>query len=224
MSGPVASTVILPDDSGNAGKKIRTQTKSVGGNDVHEHFFVRSRQAVLLGVYAHGMDQVTAAQSAQNGTSTGCLWFHVPTAISNKQARVRRVTLSSQHSTVLATPTAPRLMFSRFTFSGTASGGSMTAVKLDTGYPAAVADLRSAVTGLTVSLVGPLATAPYCGALTAVGGYAPNYMELIHPGDEDNWWTFDPGEGFVAWQDTAGTSSDTRKMNFNLVWDEIDLS
>lgn len=224
MAGPVAASIILPDDSGNTGKKVRSQTKTVGGNSVHEHFFVPGRQAVLLGVYSLAMAQQTVLQTANDGTSTGLLWFHVPTAITNKKARIRKLLINSQHSTAFAGITAPRIVASRFTFTGTASGASVTPVKVDTAWATAVADLRTAVTGLTVALVGLMGAAALVGALTAVGAYEPSGIDLIDSVSEDAWWVFAPGEGLVLWQDTAGTASDTRKINITIAWDEVDTA
>lgn len=225
MAGPVAATVNLPDDSGNLGKKVRTQTRTVGANTVHEHFFIQARQAQVLGVYRLGMPQVTALAAAQNGTSTGYLWLHVPTAISNKKVRIRRLSVTSQLATLLATPTAPRITATRFTFTGTASGASLTPVKIDSGSSASIADLRTAVTGLTVTLVGSLGTAPHVGAQTAVGAYAPAEYNIVDPAsEEDDWPILAPGEGIVIYQDTAGTASDTRVANIILLWDDVDTA
>lgn len=225
MAGPVANKVILPLDTGNTGKNIRTQTRVVGSDTVHEHFFIQARQAQVLGVYRTAMAQVTALAAAQNGTSSGFLWFHVPTAITNKKVRLRRVYITTQHATALATPTAPRLVLARFTFTGTASGASVTPVKIDTTAPTAVADLRTAATGLTVSLVGNMGSAGIAGALTAVGAYAPTAIDIIDPAsEEDEWPIFAPGEGCVIYQDTAGTASDTRVSNIVVLHDEIDTA
>lgn len=225
MAGPVVGTVALPDDSGNAGKKIRTQTKVVSAVTVHEHFFVQSRQAVLLGVYSSvPVTPAVIQASAQNGTTTGFLWGHVPSAITNKKARLRKVLITTMHGSALATPTAPRILLARMTFTGTASGASIVAAKIDSLYPAAVLDLRTAVTGLTPSIIGFLGHAGVAGALTAVGAYAPYTASLIDSSVEDEWPMFAPGEGFIIYQDVAGTVSDTRALNFSLVWDEIDTA
>jgi hypothetical protein len=226
MAGPIANLIILPSDTGNTGKNVRTQTRVVSGNTVHEHFYINTRKAELLGVYRLGLAQQTVSATAQNGTSTGFCWMHVPTAISNKQARIRRIKVDSQHSSALATPTAPRLVFSRFTFTGTASGASAgTPVKIDSAYPASILDLRTAVTGLTVTLVGILGISGITGALTAVGAYSPVGIEPFSDYDsEDNWPIIKPGEGIVIWQDTVGTASDTRKLNISILWDDIDTA
>lgn len=224
MAAPIADNVILPSDTGNTGKKVRTQTRVVGADTVHEHFFVSVRQAQVLGVYRLGMAQLTVSATAQNGTSTGFLWAHVPVAVSGKKSRIRKIRVDSQHSTVLATPTAPRLAVSRFTFTGTASGASVALVKTDSSSPASVLDLRTAATGLTVTLVGVLGVIGLVQALTAVGAVAPGPIEFIDSDAEDNWPLLAPGEGAVVWQDTAGTGSDTRKINLNLVSDDIDTA
>lgn len=224
MAGPVAAKVNLPDDSGNTGPKVRTQTRVVGGNTVHEHFFISQRQAEILAVYRAVLDQQTVQAAAQNGTSSGFLWAHVPVAVANKKARLRKIMVDTQHSSALATPTAPRLVAQRFTFTGTASGATVAASKTNSGDPAAVLDLRTAVTGLTVSLVNKFKAFGIVGALTAVGAYAPAPIVLGLHDAEDEWHTFASGEGFVLWQDVAGTAADTRKLNISLLWDEIDTA
>jgi hypothetical protein len=225
MAAPVASEIRLPDDSGNLGKRVRTQTRDVGAGVLrHDHLFVEVRKAEVLGVYRAALDQQTVQAAAQNGTSTGFLWAHVPTAVTNKWARLRRLYVTSQHSTALATPTAPRLRIVRFTFTGTASGAAVTAAKVNSGDPTPVFDLRTAVTGLTPTLVAALGATALAGALSAVGAYTPAIIDCIDTDGEDQWPIFKPGEGFVLYQDTAGTASDTRKFNTVLVFDEIDVA
>lgn len=225
MAAPVDAIIITPDDSGNAGKKLRTQTRTVGSNTVHENFYVQVRQAALLGVYRMATAQLAILAAATNGTTTGLLWIHNPTATSNKKARIRRLFMTSQHSTALATPTAPRVRADRMTFSGTASGGAITAAKIDSGAAAPILDIRTAVTGLTPSLVAALGTGAVCGALTAVGAWAPAVVDIIPPAaGEDEWPILAPGEGIAVYQDTAGTASDTRLVNICMVWDEVDTA
>ena len=150
--------------------------------------------------------------------------MHVPTAISGKKVRIRKIRMESASGTLLATPSAPRVAVSRFTFSGTASGAQVSGLKNDSNYPTHVADLRTAVTGLTVSLVGVIGVLGIAQALTAVGAMAPASIEFIDADNEDEWIVLVPGEGIALWQDVAGTTSDTRKLNINLIWDEIDVA
>ena len=224
MAAPLDSTIRLPDDSGNTGKYVQTRSRVVGAFTVQEHVFVQAWNAKVLGVYRASLAQQTVLASAQNGTTTGFLWLHMPTAISGKSARLRKIMVTSQSSTALATPTAPRVIASQFTFTGTASGAAVVPIEIDRLGPAPVLDLRTAVTGLTPSLVGIAGSAGLHGAVTAVGAYNPVEIAVCEGDHEDEWNVIAPGEGFVLWQDTAGTASDTRKFNVDILWDEIDTA
>lgn len=227
MAAPIADKVILPDDSGNTGKKIRTQTRVVGADIVHEHYFISERKARILSIYRLALVQGTVLASAQNGTTAGMLFGHTPSTATGKAMRLRKLSVSSQHSTVLATPTAPRLLVRRYTSSGGLSGALLEPNLNDSLTHATPACLFSlANTGTTVVHVGiGFGAAALAGALTAVGAYEPCFKDIIDPAeDEDDWPIFHPGQGFVVYQDTAGTSSDTRKFNLQLLADEIDTA
>ena len=227
MAGPVAAYIQLPTDSGNTGKKVRSQTRVVGADTVHEHFFVPLRQAKIVSIYRLALVQSTVLASAQNGTTAGMLFGHMPSAVSGKAMRLRRLAVTSQHSTALATPTAPRLLIRRFTSSGALNTSLLAPNLNDSIAHATPAALYSLVnTGVTVVHVGiGFASAALAGALTAVGAYEPCYKDLIDPAsEEDDWPVFHPGEGFVVYQDTAGTTSDTRKFNVQMLCDEVDIA
>lgn len=227
MAAPIAGMIQLPDDSGNTGKKVRSQTRVVGANTVHEHFFIQTREAKILSIYRLALVQATVQAAAQNGTTAGFLFAHLPSTATGKAMRLRRLSFSSQHSTALATPTAPRILVRRFTSSGGLTGTLVAPNINDSLVHATPAALFSLVnTGVTVVHVGiGFATGGIAGALTAVGAYEPCYKDLIDPAsDEDEWPVFRPGEGFVAYQDVAGTTADTRKLNFQLLADEIDTA
>jgi|SRR6185295_2870995 len=224
MAGPIANKIILPDDTGNTGKKVRTQTRVVGADTVHEHFFVDVRMAQILGVYRYASPGIAVAAAAQNGTSTGALWAHVPTAISNKKARIRRASIESRHVAAFAATAMARIAASRMTFTGTASGAAGVAAKMDASYPTPILDLRTAVTGLTPTLIALLGTAGLIGSLTAVGAVAPVDAIIMEGQAEDEFIVLAPGEGIVIWQDAAGTTSDSRLYDLTVVWDEIDTA
>lgn len=227
MAAPVADKILLPDDTGNLGKKVRTQTRVVGSDTVHEHFFVPLRQARIISVYRLALVQATILASAQNGTTAGMLFGHMPSAVSGKAMRLRRLSITTQHSTALATPTAPRLLVRRYTSSGALSSGLLAPNINDSVVHVTPACLFSLVnTGTTVVHVGiGFGTAAVAGALTAVGAYEPCFKDIIDPAsDEDDWPVFRPGEGFVVYQDVAGTASDTRKFNLQFLADEIDTA
>jgi hypothetical protein len=226
MAAPVAAIIQLPDDAGNAGKKIRTQSRVVGANTVHEHFFIEGRACQVLSVYRLAVTQQTVLAAAQNGTTAGFLFGHMPSTAGAKSLRIRRASFTSQHSTALATPTAPRLVIRRYTSAGGLSGAALAPAKVKTSWanPAAIFSLVN--TGNTVVHVGdPFGAAALAGALTAVGAYEPCYKDLVDPAaDEDEWMEFAAGEGFVVYQDTAGTTSDTRKFSLQFLFDEIDTA
>lgn len=228
MAAPLPSKIILPLDTGNTGKNVRTQTRVVGGDVVHEHYWVRTRQGLLVSNYRVAFAPNTVVASAQNGTTTGMLWGHMPSTVSGKAMRLRWLSVSSHASTNLATPTAPRLVAQRYTSSGALSSSPIAPTLNDSvnasTTPACLFSLAN--TGTTVVLVGiGFGSTALIGSVTAVGSYHPVQSYLVEPSvDEDHWPVFYPGEGFVVWQDTAGTSSDTRKINIVLAADEIDTA
>lgn len=227
MAAPIADKIILPLDTGNTGKKVRTQTRVVGADTVHEHFWVETRQGKILSIYRLALVQNTVLAAAQNGTTAGMLFGHMGSAVSGKAMRLRRMSFTTQHSTALATPTAPRLLVRRFTSAGALSGALLAPNINDSANHATPACLFSlANTGTTVVHVGiGFGAAGIAGALTAVGAYEPCYKDIIDPAaDEDDWPMFRPGEGFVVYQDVAGTASDTRKFNLQICCDEIDTA
>ena len=227
MAAPIAGYIQLPDDSGNAGNKVRTQTRVVGSNTVDEHFFIQCREAKIVSRYRLACVQNTVLASAQNGTTAGMLFGHQPSAATTRAMRLRAMWFDSQHSTALATPTAPRLLARRYTSAGALSGALLAPNLMDSTLDAAPTCLFSlANTGTTVVHVGiGFAAGGFCGAVTAVGAYAPSVIQMVDPAfDEDDWMVFRPGEGFVVYQDVAGTTSDTRKFSLQIQCDEIDIA
>lgn len=226
MAAPVAAFVQLPTDSGNTGKKVRTQSRVVGSDTVHEHYFISGRQALVTGVYRCAFVQSTVLAAAQNGTTAGMLFMHMPSASTTRAARLRRFSITSQHSTALATPTAPRILLRKFTSAGALNTSLITGTKVDSTMAAHSLLLSLVNTGTTVVHDGiGVGAAGLAGALTAVGAYEPCYKDIVDPAsDEDEWTVMRPGEGLVAYQDTAGTTSDTRKFSMQMLWDEVDIS
>ena len=113
----------------------------------------------------------------------------------------------------------------RFTSAGALSSGLLTPQRNDSAKAAPALLLSAANTGTTVVQVAAFGSSALVGALTAVGAYEPCFKDLVDPAaDEDAWPIFYPGEGFVVYQDTAGTASDTRKFNILMAWDEIDTA
>ena len=79
MAAPLASKITLPDDSGNVGKKVRTQTRVVGVDTVHEHFFIPISSRKITGIYNFNVGTAyLVTVGAQTGTSTAIAWLVNP--------------------------------------------------------------------------------------------------------------------------------------------------
>jgi hypothetical protein len=222
MSAPAASNVRVPDDSGNTGKRVRTQTRVVGADTVHEHFFVPSSPHNRLGSFMCSPVQQSVAAAAQNATSTGFLWLQLP-AGSAVDAIVRAFSIEYNASAATAMPTAPVIALARFTFSGTASGAAVTPAKSRSSEASNVLQVRSAMTGMTVSLGANVASSSVPSLATAVGIYGLKDWLVQEGRDlEANDIRLAPGEGLVLYQTVAGTASDVRRFTCDIKWDEVD--
>lgn len=227
MAGPVAGFVQLPTDSGNAGKKIQTQSEIIGADTVHSHYFVQRSRRKIVGVYlAAATGAVSVQATAQNGTSTGHFWFEVPTGASI-HARIRKFEITYDWGVVPAADvtTLPRTALTRFTFTGAASGASITPARRKSDDAANVGNVRTAVTGMTVTVgaVAWMSLAPFVDFATAVGiNMSARNTENYEPLDEEAFLDIAPGEGVLLYQPDAGTASDLRRFGWILRWDEYD--
>jgi hypothetical protein len=189
--------------------------------------FIGAYQAELI---------ATVNATAQTANTGGFFWGFNP-ATSGKIVRIERMGIQIGHTTyVLAggLPTAPRLTFTKFTYTGTpsgavvaANGAASTQGKFDTNYATPVFDWRSAITGATCvyghaifSSLAPaqvvsgtvVAPASYSGVVND-NEYQPRETEYEH--------VIRPGEGLVFFQPEAGTTGDTRKVTARIFWEEV---
>jgi hypothetical protein len=226
MAAPLATAITLPSDTGNSGKNVRTQTRVVGAVTVHEHFFIPIMQEEFTGKYFWSSTQQTAVAAAQNATATGFFWLQLPTA-ATVTAIVRRISADANASSALATPTAPRLSFSKFTFTGTASGASVAPVPFKSAGAANQMIVRTAPTGMTITVVGDVGQFAIPTAETAAGTIWA-HKEVLARNPQAFTRGFDleiaPGEGLAIWQSTAGTVADTRTFGLQIEWQEMDLT
>jgi hypothetical protein len=227
MARPVAGKIVLPSDAANAGPKVRTQTRVVGADTVHEHMFVPISREKLLGLYWWVPTAAQSVQaSAQNGTSAAFGWLAMPPSL-NVRGRVRRLEVVFEQG---AAPTAdhltlPRIAFQKFSFTGTPSGASITPLKRHTSDAANSSNFYTAATGMTITLgaFGPTYIPPGIDFATAVGqNVVSKVNEPFNPQAEDEYFDYGPGEGFVLYQPDAGTTTDVRRFNFKLYIDEYD--
>lgn len=218
MAAPITAFAQLPTDSGNTGKKMRTQTRVIGADTVHEHFFVESSTRDMVGSYiAHS--GVNLVQATAQTFPVAFWWLINPVGNSNKIA-LTAIEVISQLGSALAAPTSPRLLFALFTFTGTASGAQVTPAKLDSTYPATTATFRTASTGMTITKVADVICALPIASATAVG-YSPPAMDEWFEDKESNQIILRPGEGIAFYQPDAGTASDTRRIITTVKWDEF---
>jgi len=229
MAGPIADKVILPLDTGNTGKKVRTQTRVIGADTVHEHFFIQTSRRKIEGIYNFAATAPASVQAtAQNGTATGFFWLELPVG-GTRRARLRDFKVTFDWGVVPSADvtTLPRIAVARFTFTGTASGALITPARSNSSseMTANVANIRTAVTGMTVT-VGAIAwsaLAPFIDFATAAGiNVQPRFTEYYDPDDEEAYLDFGPGEGLLLYQPDAGTASDIRRFNYWGRWDEYD--
>ncbi len=225
MVAPVADKVILPLDTGNTGKKIRTQTRVVGADTVHEHFFIPISKDSITGVYRAHSGILTIPSAAHNGTTTGHLWFQNPTT-GTRIARLRRLAETVQVISGAIDLTAPRQLYSLFTFTGAASGATLTPAKRDSNDAAPTCDIRTAVTGMTPTLGG---TFRHCGipAINATLASATIQVNLIpivsepHITEADAAVIIRPGQGIILWSADASTTAN-RRLFSDWTWEEFE--
>lgn len=222
MAAPVASKIILPLDSGNTGKNVRTQTRSVGGETVHEHFFVPVSERSIVGNHKFSSGVLTVPNAVHNGTTTGFLWIFNPVGSAIKMS-IKRLSYKVNFTALAVDLLCGELRTSRFTFTGTASGAQITTIKRASADAAAVGQVRTASTGLTCSLVGTAHSNLYPTMDLATGGaghWNPAISEWS-PDSEGGEIVLAAGEGLVVWHAVAVTASN-RRLIIDGAWDEFE--
>jgi hypothetical protein len=232
MARSTPDKIILPSDAGNTGAKTPTMTRTIGSDIVHVPLFIKETREVVKGVYRASMALQSVQAAAQNGTSTAFLWISCPAAVTDRAMRLRKMELQINHSASTTMPTVPRIGIARYTFTGTASGATLAGAKIDPDAPNPSIDLRTASTGMTITLntnpgsllnsvlVPPMHNVTAAGLLFAPS--IPQYLVDISA-DEDEWPMIKAGQGIVLYQLDAGTATDTRRFTASMTWDEIEI-
>ena len=220
MAAPIETDVRLADDASNIGKRMRTQSRDFGGTVRHSHYVVsHSPRAKTVFHYSPALQSVQA--SAQDAVATGFFWLQNPSA-SAVDVVIRKLALIFG-TTNVATPTAPRIVLARFTFTGTPSGATVTPARRKSADGPS-ADMRTAVTGMTVTL-GALIASFVVPAMNATGqffGPPPLVWPVDHDPFEDDDIVLAPAEGALLYQPDAGTASDPRRFTCNLRVEEVE--
>jgi hypothetical protein len=208
----------------STGAKLRTVSSTVGANTVHEQFVITTSPRTRVGQWLANAGAFTV--QAGGHTATSGFWWLINPVGSSVAVAVRRVRFVSQMGGVTATPTSPRITIERMTFTGTASGAVVvpakrvrTAIAGEVADPTNTATIRTASTGLTITAGEVIRAFFPVASATAVGFTAPAVDEW-YPIAESGQLILAPGEGIVARQPDAGTSSDTRRITFDLTFEE----
>jgi hypothetical protein len=225
MAAPVADKIILPLDTGNIGKKVRTQTRTVGADSVHEHFFIPISRDSKTGFYRVHSGTLTVPTAAHNGTTTGHLWFMNPVGSAVK-ARLRRLREIMQFTVLTAVDVSvARQLYSLFTFTGTPSGAILTPAKRDSTDAAAVCTIRTSSTGITPTLGAAIrGVLPPVNATAASATIQANLPPSTYPAwdpDEEECIVLRAGEGVVLWSADASTTANKRLVS-DWAWEEFE--
>lgn len=201
------------------GAKVRTRARTIGANAIEEQYVILQREAVRACGYAvhTGAHLILATADA---ATVGRWWLINPVG-SAVLIALRKVSFQSQLGSALATVTSPRITLERFTFTGTASGATVTVALRRTGDAAPVGSVRTASTGLTLTAGGAVQAFLPVACGTAVGFTNPSSDEYA-PYDDDV-IVLGAGEGIVCRQPDAGTTADTRRFVTNLYVEEFTL-
>lgn len=222
MSTPTPDKIILPLDTGNTGKKVRSQTRVVGADTVHEHFFIPISARNKLGLYKTSSLVLTVPSAVHNGTTTGYSWLYNPIGSTIKMS-VKRITIVDQFTALAVDLLAGELRASLFTFTGTGSGALLTPAKRDSTDAGAQGNHRTASTGLTCTLGAPIFSRFYQTMDLVTGGaghWSPQTTEW-NPDNEDGEIVLRAGEGIVFWHSVAVTTAN-RRLIINTSWEEFE--
>lgn len=222
MAAPVPAYVQLPTDAGNVGKKVRTQTRNVGADTVHEHYFIPISARSYLGIYWAVLSAQTPPQTAQTGVASGNWWLYNPIGSTPKMS-VRRWSRSWQFGTLAVDIVPGQFRISLFTFTGTGSGTAVAFGKHDSTDATAVGNLRTASTGLTITLGNPVweEQGPILPLATGSGVVCGPFQGLERDPDEVAEIILRAGEGLVDWSAQTLTTAN-RRQTTNLGWSEFE--
>ena len=222
MAAKTDQVIILPLDTGNTGKKVRSKESVVGANTVQEYFFIPSSERDKVGNYKFSIPATAIPTAAQNGTTTGACWLTNPLGSTIKVA-VDRITLKHNFSTTLAVDLiAPLIRINRISFTGTLAAATTTPARRDSTDPAHQALLSILPTGLTVTDVATIYE--WIGqtqdVAASAGGHWSAQNDEWNPSGEGDELILRPGEGIVIFSQLAVTTAN-RKLIINGAWNEF---
>jgi hypothetical protein len=221
MAAKTDQVIILPSDTGNTGKKIKTKESVVGANTVEEYYFIPSSERDTVGQQKFVIPAQAIPTAAHTGTTTGFFYLINPLTSTIKIA-VDRLSFKHGFSTTLAVDLiAPLIHVARISFTGTLSATTTTPVKRKTADAAAQGLIATAMTGLTVTLVGNAWSfmGQTMDLVTGGGGHWNPMSDEWNPAEEDDELILAAGEGIVVYSTLAVTTAN-RKIMCNGAWFE----
>lgn len=212
----------LPTDAGNTGKKVRSQTRVVGADTVHEHYHIPISPRSVVGSYKASSGTLTVPAAVHNGTTSGFLWLMNPVGSSVKMA-IKRISWNIQFIALAVDLLGGELRFSLNAFTGAGSAGLITPAKRDSTDAAAVGNLRSASTGMVVTLVASIYGTQYptMDLVTGGAGHWNPEWNALEPDAEQDEIILRPGEGISIWHAIAVTAAN-RRLFINVGWEEFE--
>ena len=222
MAAPVAGFVQLPLDTGNTGKKVRTQTRVVGADTVHEHSFIPISARSVLGRYKGSTGLLTIPAAVQTGVLTGYCWIANPVGSAVKMA-VNRINMTSNFIVLGVDLLTGEVRVSRNTFTGVNSGTAATVAKRDSTDAANVGQLFLTSATWSVTVGATILTKQYQTEDLLTGGaghWSPYQWEWV-PDTEDDEIILRAGEGISIWHSIAVTTGN-RRGAINVAWSEFE--
>jgi hypothetical protein len=212
------SYVIAPLDTGNTGKKIRTKTRTVSAQEVHEHVVSVVDGRDLLGIYSFDSGLLTL-QAAAHASDVGFIYLINPVG-SGVNIGLRRVAYQSAPTSTAARPTS-RVTVERFGFTGTHSGAIIQTGKAALSNPTSTLRCATNSTGITITPSGASQKGFLVPAVPNGNNSSGTSNELVwEPLTTDGETIITSGEGIIIRQADAGNSGEDRMFLVNVVWAE----
>jgi len=216
---------VAPDSTG---AKLHTVSKVVGANTVHNQVVIPTSPRTRVGFYFGSSGLITLAAAADAATA-GKLWLVNPTT-STTAVALKRVKVSTQGGGALAATTPIMITAERCLLTGTLTATPIivaprvrTAIQGETADPSIpVAKLITATTGLTMTASATARSflSVVSMSATATGTYSGPGVEVWDPDEEGSEFIMAPGEG-VVFRQSAGVTSETRRLTIDLAWEEF---
>lgn len=222
MAAPVADKIILPLDTGNLGKNVRTQTRTVGAFSVHEHFFIPTSARSVLGKYKASTGLLTIPAAVHNGTTTGYCWLANPVGSVVKMG-VQRISMTHNFIVIAVDLLTGEVRFSRNTFTGVGSGTIVTPAKRDSTDATAVGTLFLTSATWAQTLGATFWNEQYQTQDLVTGGaghWMPYKTEFVAEKEEDQ-IVLRAGEAIAIWHSIAVTTAN-RRAAINFAWEEFE--